>query len=101
MSRQLDIKAEERETARRNQLVKVLEYGLVGSLESQGIELLGIAIKYDAFNCLLTLKADVGGVRSVAFVGSDTIINCFLKAGSEASRNTLKWREDRYYQKDT
>ena len=100
MSRQLDIKAEQRETARRDALVKALEFGIVGGLESQGIELLGFAIKYDAFNCLLTIKAIVGNTQSVAFVGSDSIINCFLKAHSCAQQDALKWRADRYHSSD-
>lgn len=96
MSRQLDIEREARETARRDQLVKVMEYGLVGALESQGIELLGFAFKYDAFNSLMTIKAEFGGKRQVCFVGSDSVINCFLKAYSEARNSRLKWREDKY-----
>lgn len=97
MSRQLDIKVEARETAKRDLLVKVLEFGLVGALEAQGIELLGFAFKYDAFNSLMTIKADIGGVRSVCFIGSDTLINCILKAHSEACRDTLTWRADKYH----
>lgn len=98
MSRQLDIEVEARETARRDALVKALEFGIVGSLESQGIELLGIAIKYDAFNCLMTVKAFLGGKKQVAFVGSDSIMNCFLKLYSAARNDALKWRVDKYHQ---
>lgn len=101
MSRQLEQKVEERETAKRDQLVKVLDYGLVGALESQGIELLGFAFKYDAWNCLMTIKATVSDTRSVAFVGSDTLINCILKAHSEARNSRLKWRADKYQSSDT
>ena len=97
MSRQLDLKQEERETARRTALIKALEFGLPGALENQGISLLGFAVKYDAFHCLMTIKADVGGVRSVAFVGSDTIMNCFLRAQAEAQDNALQWRPDKYH----
>lgn len=96
MTRQLEVEQEKVAIAKRNHLVKALEFGIVGALESQGIELLGFAAKYDAFNCLLTVKAYVGGVRSVCFIGSDSIINCFLKLESEASRNELKWRPDKY-----
>jgi hypothetical protein len=92
----LDIAVEERQELKRNLLVKVLEYGLVGSLETQGIELLGFAFKYDAFNCLMTIKAVVGGVHSVCFVGSDTLINCILKSYAEARGDRLKWRADKY-----
>lgn len=97
MSRQLDQKQELYETARRDALVKALEFGLVGSLEMQGIELMGIAIKYDAFNCLMTIKADVDGVRSVAFVGSDTLMNVILKADSMSRNCVLKWKVDQYH----
>lgn len=97
MSRQLDQKTEERETARRKALVRALDFGIVGALESQGIELLGFAFKYDAFNCLMTIKAFTGGVQSVAFIGSDTLINTILKAESEARRGTLRWRPDKYH----
>lgn len=98
MSRQLELKREQRTTAKHNALVKALEFGLVGALESQGIELLGLAIKYDPFNCLLTLKAIIDDDQVVAFVGSDTIVNCILKADSEARRNSLAWRPDKYHQ---
>lgn len=96
MSRQLDYEKEQREQLRRVELVKCLEFGLVGALSAQGIDMLGFAMKYDPFNCLMTLKADRNGEGIVSFVGSDTIINCFLKAQSEALRQGLKWREDKY-----
>lgn len=97
MSRQLDIKKEERAVAKRDALVRALEYSFQGALESQGIELVGWAMKYDAFNCLMTIKADIAGSRQVAFVGSDSVINCILKADSEARRNGLSWRADKYH----
>lgn len=97
MTRHLDVKVEERETAKRDALVRALEFGIVGALSTQGIELMGLSIKYDAFNCLLTLKADVAGVRSVSFVGSDTMVNVLLKADSMAANEVLKWRPDQYH----
>lgn len=101
MSRQLDLQRELRETKKRDALIRALEFGLAGSLENQGIELLGFTIKYSPFNCLLTLRVDNGGSREVAFVGSDTIINCILKADSEANRVALKFRKDKYQPSDT
>ncbi|MCK5317997.1 MAG: hypothetical protein KAJ55_08785 [Anaerolineales bacterium] len=98
MSRQLEVKQEERSLAKQVALIKALEFGLVGALEGQGIELLGIAFKYDPFNVLMTIKADIAGVRSIAFVGSDTFINCILKADSAARRHSLTWRADKYHQ---
>ena len=97
MSRQLDLKREERETARRDALVRSLEFGLVGALETQGIHLIGLAIKYETFDCLMTIKADVQGTRSVCFVGSDTLMNVILKADAMASNESLKWRPDKYH----
>lgn len=99
MTRQLDQKKEQKQAARRDQIVKVLEYGLVGALENQGIQLVGIAIRYDAWDVLMTIKAEVGARREVCFVGSDTITNCFLKAHSEARNGRLKWRPDKYQAK--
>lgn len=96
-----DIDREVREGKRRDELVKALDFGIVGALESKGVELLGMSLKYDAFNCLLTVRADLGGVRSVCFIGSDSIINAFLKLQSEASRDELKWKADQYHTSGT
>lgn len=96
MSRQLDIIREERETKRRVALVKALEFELPGSLETKGITLLGFAMKYDAYECLMTIKADVGGQRQVAFVGAGSPIDCILKAVQAAKADRLRWRDDRY-----
>jgi hypothetical protein len=97
MSRQLEQKQEQRETAKRDALFQALEHGLPGALAFQGIELLGFAIKYGDFDCLMTIKAYVGETRSVCFVGSDTMTNCILKADAEARRGALKWRKDKYH----
>lgn len=96
MSRQNDVGGEEREKSRRLALVKALEYNLVAALHNQGADLLGFAIRYEEFSCLMTLKVDINGVRCVSFVGSDTIMNCLLKADSEAAGNRLRWRPDKY-----
>lgn len=96
MSRQLDQLKEERETRRRDALVKALEFELPGTLELNGITLVGFAIKYDAFECLMTVKADIGGERSVSFVGASSPINCILKAVQMAKSDRLRWRKDRY-----
>lgn len=96
MTRQLDVAAEVRESKRREALIRALEYGIVGALEHQGIELRGLSIKYSAFDCLMTVRADVNGVPSVSFIGSDSMMNCFLKLESGALRMALHWREDAY-----
>lgn len=98
MTRQLDQKAEEREQERRKALVRALEFGLVDGLEKHNILLLGFSFKYDLFNCLMTIKAIVKNVTCVAFIGSDTVINCIVKADREAHQGRLHWRPDKYHQ---
>lgn len=96
MSRQLDQVREERETRRRDALVRALEFELAGALESQGITLIGFAVKFDAYECLLTIKADIGGVRKVAFVGAGSPIDCILKGVQGAKATRLRWKKDVY-----
>jgi len=96
MTRQLDQIRETRETKRRDALVRALEFELAGSLETQGTMLIGFNVKYDAYECLMTIKADLGGERKVAFVGAGSVIDCILKAVQAAQSDRLRWREDRY-----
>lgn len=96
MSRQLDKAAEEREESRRVALIKAIEFGLSDAIVNQGAELRGIAIRYGEFDCLMTVKADFNGVRHVAFVGSDSMMNCFIKADAAAAGNRLSWSKDKY-----
>ncbi len=101
MSRQLELDIEVRDRKRRDDVYMVIEFGLAGALESRGIVLLGLAIKHDAWDCLMTIKADLDGVRHVAFVGSDTLPNTFLKAYGMAKSDRLRWRTDKYKKKKT
>lgn len=96
MTRQLDQVREERETKRRIALVKALEYELPGVLEIQGITLLGFAVKYDAFECLMTVKGVIAGERHVCFVGGASVVDCILKAVQAAQYDRLRWRVDKY-----
>ena len=100
MTRQLDIEVEQRETSRRDTLIKALEYGIVGALQGQGIELSGLAFRYGEFSCFLTVKAVVDERGIVAFVASDTLMNCILRCQQEASHGTLKWSKDKWYKSD-
>ena len=96
MSRQLDKEEEDRGSSRRLALEKALNSELAETLDLSGITLLGFAVKYDAWECLLTLKADVAGVRRVSFIGSDTVTNAVLKALSAAKYDRLRWKDDIY-----
>lgn len=96
MSRQLELLQEERTRKYHSALANALDYGIVGMLQAQDIELLGMSIKHDAFYSLLTVKADIAGTRSVCFVGADSIANCFLKLVVYGRRDELNWQKDKY-----
>ncbi len=101
MSRQLEQATEERETKRREALVKALEFELAGAIEFMGGEFSGFAMKYDEFSVLMTYKAVFEGTRRVAFVGGDSMITCLCKAANMAKNNKLRWRTDRYSPSET
>lgn len=96
MTRQLEVQQEQREQLRRDTLVRALEFGIVGALANQGFTMRGLAIKYNELDCLLTLKAERDDKVYVSFVGSDSMINCLLKAERQALGNVLRWRRDKY-----
>jgi hypothetical protein len=97
MSRQLDLKEEERETAKRTELVKALEFGIVGSLQIQGIQFLGLSITYDDFYVRCVVKAVCEERRLVSFVTSDSMINVLLLVYRMANNHKLMWGTDKYY----
>ena len=82
---------------RKDKLFRSLDGGIDDALESQGVQMLGLSIRNHAFSCLLTIRADIGGVRSVSFVASNNVINCLLKAQNDAEMDRLTWRTDEYY----
>ena len=96
MTRQLEQIQEERETKRREALVRALEFELPGVLETQGIILTGFAVKYDAYECLMTVKVIIGGERHVGFVGGASIIDCVLRAVEMGRNSRLRWKVDKY-----
>lgn len=91
-----EINRAKREDARAHALVSALDLELSEVLDIYGVTLLGIALRFGQWESLITLKADIGGVRSVAFTGSDTPSRAILKALSMAQNDSLRWREDRY-----
>lgn len=99
MSRQLEMESEVRATAKRDALVRALDFGIVGALEAQGIDLLSFSVRPDPFSCLITIRAVVDAKQCVAFVGSDTIINALLKLDLEATHARLHWGQDKYAKK--
>ena len=101
MSRQMDLKAEVRETKKRDALVRGLEISLNASLQFQGAELRGFSIRYGDFDCLLTVKANFEGRWHVANVSSDTMMNVMLKLFADAEKGRLTWRPDKFQPTDS
>ena len=98
MSRQLELKREVKEEARRDALNQALEFGLAGALENQGMKLLGFAIKYEEYDCLMTLKGSANEKRFVCFISADSMITCILTAVARALRTELRWKPDQYWE---
>lgn len=96
MTRQADAAAEEADAKKREKLIEALSFGIHDALEYYGAELRGLSIKYDEFNILVTVRAERGGIPAVCFVGSDSMVNALVKLYSEASRDALVWKPDRY-----
>jgi len=96
MTRQIEQAQEERQTKRRDAVIKGLEYELPGALEMRGITMLGFAVKFDAYDCLMTIKADVGGTRRVCFIGGSSVVDCIIKSVQAAKADRLRWRDDEY-----
>lgn len=97
MTRQHDVKAEVREATKRDLLVTILEYGLKGSLGHQGTHLKGFSMTVRDYDCFLVIRGERAGRHEVAYVGSDTMINCFVKAYGAAGRGGLKWELDKFH----
>lgn len=96
MSRQLEMMSEQRTAKKHKKLIVVMEYGLEGAVGHSGGILTGFSVKLNEWECLMTVRAVRGETPMVAFVGSDSLVNCMLKAERDAASDKLVWREDRY-----
>ena len=96
MSRQLEQKSEDRGRAKMVRLKAACDGALTGAVEHSGGILLGMSVKFDPYEVLVTLRAEFPGGRMVAFVGGDSLSSCLLKVVREGRRDGLKWRPDRY-----
>ena len=81
----------ERETA-----LMALYGGLSDSVSYGGGDLHGLSMKFNAVECLMTLRADFPGGPMVAFIGGEDMASTFCKAMREAKGERLSWREDYY-----
>lgn len=96
MTRHLDAVTEERQEQRYRAVVRALEFELQGVIAGKGGELTGFSVTLREWEVLITLRSIQEGRPQVAFVGSDTLVNCLLKAVSSGQRDKLVWRADKY-----
>ncbi len=97
MTRQLENEQEQKAISRALITTHELEYGLSETLQKQGNRLKGLAITYNPGGCRMVIKGVIEGVHSVAFVYSDSAVNCLLKASREARNSRLGWGVDSYH----
>lgn len=96
MSSQDDIPQASHDARRNLMLYRALTGGLAASVERGGGLLLGLSLKINGYDCLLTLRAEFPGGRQIAFIGGETPAGCVLKATREAKSETLRWKVDKY-----
>lgn len=96
MSRQLEQQIEERTAKRHANIVRAVEYALQGGVERSGGEYLGFSYKHSPGEGLLVIRAVFPAGLQVAFVGSEDLGGCLVKAVNLANRDGLRWRADKY-----
>lgn len=101
MTRQLETLQEEKTSRRNLQIIKAVEYELVGAIAHSGGRLHGLAVTFEDFQTRLTLKAEFGGKYRVTFIVNETLADTLLQGVRGAYGNTLRWKRDKYPPKHT
>jgi hypothetical protein len=70
--------------------------GLESGVERAGGELIGISVRIQAMDCLLTLRAVFPAGAMVGFVGGEDLAAVMRKAAGEAARDQVRWQEDKW-----
>lgn len=96
MSSQDEIPRANHEDRRNLMLYRAMTGGLATAVERGGGMLLGLSMRINGFDCLLTLRAEFPGGRQIAFIGGETPAGCILKALREAKTESLRWKVDKY-----
>ena len=94
MSRQLEQAIEEKSARRHLAILKAVEYDLERSVAESGGHLTGLGVKLTGGDCLITLRANLGGEAKVSFVGAGDFGDALIKAVREIRSGKLRWRED-------
>lgn len=70
--------------------------GLASGVQRAGGELTGFSVKFNEHDTFMTLRADFPAGGMVAFVGSDDLAGCLVKAHREAKSDALRWKDDKW-----
>ena len=81
---------------RHRKVGRVVDGGLKEAVQRSGGELLGFSVKYNGYDCLMTLRAEFPGGRMVAFVGASTLPSAMIRAWQDGNQDGLRWREDKF-----
>lgn len=95
MSR-LDVELDRRMKLEKEASLLAVYGGLEKGVEHAGGVLVGLSVKFNGFDCLLTLKAEFPSGMMVGFVGGEDLAQVLRKAASETVRDGVKWREDKW-----
>jgi len=87
---------EERMAKRHAAIVRAVEFGLEQGVQRAGGEYLGFSYKNGGSDGLLVVRAVFPAGLQVAFVGSEDLGGCLIKAAREAASDKLVWRADKY-----
>lgn len=93
---QLELLESKRRTARRSEIVKAMEYGLEGAVESLGGKLHGFSVRNTQGDLLMTLRVEFDTGFMVGFVGAGDLGSLVVKAVRELRQNKVRFKPDTY-----
>ena len=96
MSRQIDEQSESRVRREAMELDRCCTGGLEANVGRSGAELIGFSAKVSEYECLLTVRVILAGRRQISFVGSETLAGALRKLARSASKDELRFRQDKY-----
>lgn len=97
MSRQLEQGRELRQQKLDREVLFALETGVQDALSHAGADLVGLAVKFNGGDVLMTVKVVLAGRRQIAFVGAEDWPGAIRKLCREANADKLTWRADKYH----
>lgn len=99
VTRTTEVDIETRQARMDKRVGEAVGYRFEGQLSHAGAVLTGLSFKMDGMDCLMTIKAVLAGRDQVAFVGGPDWAVCIVHGTELASRDGLKWREDKFSKK--